>query len=178
MHTTASFTHVDYPQPLNAMPVLGSAWTVQSFVQVRWGWVVYMAMEILLAAAFLVMTVLYTRRLKIRVLKSSLLATLLALDNEARSTVGGITTPSRMHSTSRHINVSLGGEDRPAASSGSSIWLGRTDVGQDHVGQDPALDSALPSSPSTEKRDEKHCENVTEAKSVFTIEIQPLGSRS
>ena len=78
-------------------------------MHVRWGWITYMASEILLAVVFLCLTVLYTRRLNMKVLKSSPLATLLALNDEARSTVGGITTPKRVRSSAKSVKVNLVG---------------------------------------------------------------------
>jgi len=96
---------------MNAFSVTGSAWGVETFVHVRWGWIGYMAAEIGLATVFLVMTVLYTRRLKMQVLKSSPLATLLALNDETRSTVGGITTAAKVRSMTKNVKVNLVGDE-------------------------------------------------------------------
>jgi len=94
---------------LNSFSVQGSALVVETFVHVRWGWITYMASEILLAIVFLCVTVVYTRRLNMKVLKSSPLATLLALNDEARSSVGGITTPKRVRTSARSVKVNLVG---------------------------------------------------------------------
>ena len=96
---------------VNSFAVSGSAWASETFVSVRWGWIAYMAVEILLATLFLALTVVYTRRLKMHVLKSSPLATLLALNDETRLTVGGITTPKRFRSNARSVKVNLVGND-------------------------------------------------------------------
>jgi len=100
---------------LNSFAVEGSALVKETFVRVRWGWITYMACEILLAAVFLTMTVLYTRRLNIQVLKSSPLATLLALNGEARSSLGAITTAKRVRSNARAVKVNLVGNEIAAS---------------------------------------------------------------
>src|SRR3569833_3361196 len=109
MRTSIPWTNKATSERMNAFSVTGSAWGVETFVHVRWGWIGYMAAEIGLATVFLVMTVLYTRRLKMQVLKSSPLATLLALTNETRSTVGGITTAAKVRSMTKNVKVGRGG---------------------------------------------------------------------
>ena len=94
---------------INSFAVQGSALVEETFVHVRWGWITYMGFEILLAIVFLCLTVAYTQRLNMKVLKSSPLATLLALNDEARSTVGGITTPKRVRSSAKSVKVNLVG---------------------------------------------------------------------
>ncbi len=109
---------------MNSSPVGGWAWAPETFVQVRWGWIFYMAFEILAAAMFLVLTVQYTQRLKIQVLKSSPLATLLALNDDTRSVVGGITTAAHARTQARAVTVNLVGSgmslSRYTPSAGSS----------------------------------------------------------
>ena len=94
---------------INSFAVQGSTLVQETFVHVRWGWIGYMAFEIVLAAIFLCLTVLYTRKLDVRVLKSSPLATLLALNDETRSTVGGITTSKRVRNNAKSVKVNLVG---------------------------------------------------------------------
>jgi hypothetical protein len=53
-------------------------------VQVRWAWLGFLAAEIVFTALFLAYTILATNKMGIRVLKSSPLATLFALDDECR----------------------------------------------------------------------------------------------
>jgi hypothetical protein len=96
---------------MNAFPVVGKAWAEESFVRVRWGWITYMAAEILLAIVFLIVTIVYTRQLRMKVLKSSPLATLLALSDETRSTFGGITNPRSVRKDARSLKVNMVGNE-------------------------------------------------------------------
>ncbi|KAK3328651.1 hypothetical protein B0T19DRAFT_462302 [Cercophora scortea] len=113
MRSTPSYTSADTTTHFNAQPITGSAWANETFVSVRWGWIFYMASEIVAAALFLCLTVVATSQLDIKVLKSSPLATLLALNDKTRSTVGGITTPSEVRHHARSVKVNLvdGGKD-------------------------------------------------------------------
>ncbi|KAK3686209.1 hypothetical protein B0T22DRAFT_242745 [Podospora appendiculata] len=107
MRSTSSFTDANTHGDFNAQPITGAAWANETFVSVRWGWILYMASEIVVAAAFLCLTVIATSQLDIKVLKSSPLATLLALNDKTRSTVGGITTPSEVRHHARSVKVNL-----------------------------------------------------------------------
>jgi hypothetical protein len=71
-------------------PVTGTAWVNITYVQVRWAWLAYLAVEIVLASCFLVSTVFSTHQLKLKVIKSSSMATLVALSGEARTLLGGV----------------------------------------------------------------------------------------
>lgn len=60
------------------------------FVNVRWGWLGFLAMQLVLATAFIVFTTFATRKAAVPVLKSSSMATLLALDAEVRQNLGWV----------------------------------------------------------------------------------------
>ncbi|KAK3360514.1 hypothetical protein B0T25DRAFT_578429 [Lasiosphaeria hispida] len=100
----------DGEQRFNTELVSGDALAEVTFVFVQWGWIGYMAFEICLASVFLTMTVIYTGRLDVKVLKTSPLATLLALDAGVRSAVGGITTTKEVERNARGAKVGLVGD--------------------------------------------------------------------
>ncbi|KIW64060.1 hypothetical protein PV04_09020 [Phialophora macrospora] len=54
----------------------GTAYTSRAYVHVRWGWIAYPAAMTIASPAFVVLTVLQTRRRKVKVWKSSALVTL------------------------------------------------------------------------------------------------------
>lgn len=60
------------------------------FVNVRWGWLGFLAMQLILATAFIVFTTFATQKAAVPVLKSSSMATLLALDAEVRQKLGSV----------------------------------------------------------------------------------------
>jgi hypothetical protein len=59
------------------------------FIKVQWVWLTWLVGEMVLGTVFLVWTMLATRRMGMHVLKSSPLATLLALDGECRNLADG-----------------------------------------------------------------------------------------
>ncbi|KAK4451201.1 hypothetical protein QBC34DRAFT_58951 [Podospora aff. communis PSN243] len=71
----------------NSIVVWGQAWESTVFIRVQWGWLGLLAGEIGLAIAFFCYTVYATHRIGIKPLKSSSMATLLALDAQARTAV-------------------------------------------------------------------------------------------
>lgn len=69
-------------------PLLGTAWREEVYVNVRWGWLAFLAVELVLAGAFILATIIATRALAVPVLKSSVLAALLAPDKEVQQSMG------------------------------------------------------------------------------------------
>jgi len=74
----------------NAFPVHGTNWAQVTFVEIRWGWLTFLAVELVLAVVFLVATAVYTRRHGVQVLKSSALATFFAPAEDCRAAIGGV----------------------------------------------------------------------------------------
>jgi hypothetical protein len=78
----------------NSFNISGIAWREEAYVQVRWGWVTFLAIELLTAAVFLSITIIAQARDKeesrsvFRGLKDSALAALLALSSKCRVAAG------------------------------------------------------------------------------------------
>lgn len=69
-------------------PILGTAWREEVYVHVRWGWLGFLAGEVVLSTIFVIFTIVATRRSRVPVLKSSATATLLMLDRELHDSLG------------------------------------------------------------------------------------------
>lgn len=71
------------------------AWREEAYVQVRWGWITFLAIELLTAAIFLCITIITQPRHRedcgseFRDLKDSALALVVALSDECRVAAGG-----------------------------------------------------------------------------------------
>ncbi|RSL59503.1 hypothetical protein CEP51_013914 [Fusarium floridanum] len=99
--------------------VTGKAWEAESYVQIRWGWLSFLAFELLLAATVLVLTIVAQKRNQksdresydmICDLKDSSLAALVALDIESRSVMGdGLGPISGLEKTAKEVHVRLRG---------------------------------------------------------------------
>lgn len=70
--------------------VHGTAWETEVYVDIRWGWLSFLAAELVLATVFIAFTTFMTHRAAIPVLKSSALATFLASDVEVQKLLGSI----------------------------------------------------------------------------------------
>jgi hypothetical protein len=68
----------------------GTVWKDETFVEIKWGWLVFLASELVLSIAFLLITAIFTYRMKVPAMKSSALATLLAPTQEIRDRIGDI----------------------------------------------------------------------------------------
>ncbi|KAI8625383.1 hypothetical protein F5Y19DRAFT_467158 [Xylariaceae sp. FL1651] len=64
--------------------VNGTAWIPETFVEIRWGWFVFLIIEVTLAAILVLATIARTKALAIKPIKSSALAILIALSPESR----------------------------------------------------------------------------------------------
>jgi len=78
-----------------------------------------LAVQLVLTALFLALTVLTTQRAKVQVIKCSSLATLCALDKTARQHVGGINDLESLGKKAKVLGVRL-----ERGSSGVALWLG------------------------------------------------------
>ncbi|KUJ07908.1 uncharacterized protein LY89DRAFT_725615 [Mollisia scopiformis] len=70
--------------------VNGTAWKDETFVEIKWGWLVFLASQLVLSIIFLLITVISTYRMRIPAMKSSALAMLLAPAEEIRDKIGDI----------------------------------------------------------------------------------------
>lgn len=85
----------------------GIASTIEVYIQIVWPWMIVPVASIFLSLIFLVLTMSLSKRRKIPVLKSSLLAALLGLDTDTRRDLGGITSAAAMEKHAGQRNVRL-----------------------------------------------------------------------
>lgn len=70
--------------------IRGTAWETEVYVNIRWGWLSFLAADLALATFFIAFTTFVTHRLAVPVLKSFPLAAFLAPDEEAQRILGPI----------------------------------------------------------------------------------------
>ncbi|KAK5656056.1 hypothetical protein OQA88_5195 [Cercophora sp. LCS_1] len=85
----------------------GTCWGEETFVQVRWGWLAFLGVEMLLSYLFLTATIHKTAKLGAPVLKSSELATLLASTPELCGAVGRIEELEDVKDKSKGVRIQL-----------------------------------------------------------------------
>ena len=85
----------------------GTASFSEVYIQIQWPWMIVPIASVLLSFLFLVLTMALTKRRRIPVLKSSLLAVLVSLDTDARKGLGGINSPAAMEKRVGERNVRL-----------------------------------------------------------------------
>lgn len=89
-------TAAPYLSTPNSYLISGTALVYESYVQIRWGWVAFVASQLVLAVVLLAATMVSTRRLGVRVLKSNPLAMVFSLGAESRGLLSGIERPRDM----------------------------------------------------------------------------------
>lgn len=77
---------------MNAYLINGTVLTYQTYVKVRWGWITILAVEQIMACVFVIITIVHTQRRSVDVLKRSVLASLVVLDESVRAVMGGKAT--------------------------------------------------------------------------------------
>lgn len=96
----------------------GTAFTLQTYARVRWGWTTLLAAQLFLTSLFLVAIVIETRLARVQILKGSTLATMCALDGTARGSIGGISDFKVLNDAAQKLGVKL-----ERGSAGTAIWL-------------------------------------------------------
>jgi hypothetical protein len=93
LHSLANRPSIQSTKWGNSILIWGQAWETTVFARVQWGWLGLLAGEIGMAIAFFCYTVYATHQMGVKPLKSSSMATLLALDAQSRVAVeGGVAT--------------------------------------------------------------------------------------
>ncbi|KAI0534945.1 hypothetical protein GGR58DRAFT_519868 [Xylaria digitata] len=90
--------------------VPGTAFVEESYVQIRWGWLSFLAATIIIVSLLILFTIWFTAAKNGKTLKTSTLASLVALDTDCSSRFGGIGAKHDMENKARHINVRLVGD--------------------------------------------------------------------
>ncbi|CZR65452.1 uncharacterized protein PAC_15352 [Phialocephala subalpina] len=87
--------------------VNGTVWKDETFVHIKWGWLVFLASQLVLSISFLFITVISTYRMKVPAMKSWALATLLAPTEEIRDNIGDIEHFEEARKKTDSLNVRL-----------------------------------------------------------------------
>ncbi|KAF2807923.1 uncharacterized protein BDZ99DRAFT_522530 [Mytilinidion resinicola] len=91
--------------------VRGSAWAPQTFVQIRWIWILLPALLLIFSFVFLVGTIVKSTRQNVAVWKTSALAILLhGLSGDARHMLDPETPASEVEATAQRVQVVLSSE--------------------------------------------------------------------
>ncbi len=93
----------------NSYPINGTAWTTETYVHVRWGWLVFLGVQIFLSILLLAFTIVATQVSGTMVLKSSPLAVLFALGQDSRAVLGDVRTESEMKRRAATFDAALVG---------------------------------------------------------------------
>ncbi|KAK4445359.1 hypothetical protein QBC34DRAFT_451388 [Podospora aff. communis PSN243] len=99
--------------------VIGTVKTRQAFVEIRWEWMAMVAVQLALTALFLILTMVFTHRAHMQVIKCSSLATLVALDGNTRDHIGGIDDLEGLKENAPRLAVRL-----QRGTNGIAVWLG------------------------------------------------------
>jgi hypothetical protein len=83
----------------------GTAWENEVYVNIRWGWLSFLAAELVLVIAFTAFTAFMTHRDAVPVLKSSALAAFLAPDGETQHLIGSIDNLGSAKEKSKETHV-------------------------------------------------------------------------
>lgn len=93
--------------PLTAGPVNGTVLTPTTFVVIRWQWLSYLLVEVLLSSLFLITVVSWTAISKAGCLKTSTLAALCALDEPTRRSLGHIGDYEQLRQRAASVSIQL-----------------------------------------------------------------------
>ncbi|KAB5575307.1 hypothetical protein GE09DRAFT_1091628 [Coniochaeta sp. 2T2.1] len=97
---------------------LGTTYTPQTYVRIRWGWITLLAAQLFLTSLFLIAIVVETHVARVQVLKDSTLATMCALDGPTREQLGGLGDFKAVRERARVLDI---GVER--GGSGTVAWL-------------------------------------------------------
>lgn len=90
----------------------GTPWSPETFIHISWGWVSFLAAQMLFSYLFLAVTIFRTLKLGVPVLKSSELATMLAPTDKMREVIGTVTNLDEAEKRARSTKVVLDGENK------------------------------------------------------------------
>jgi hypothetical protein len=94
-------------QPYSGDPALGTAFILQSYVKIKWEWLIFLAVVEALSIIFLAATIITTKREKVAILKSSSLASMCALSEESKNYIGAIKGPGDVFDKALGLEVRL-----------------------------------------------------------------------
>lgn len=94
-------------------PAIGTAYSSQTVIRVRWPWLSFLGGSICLTLVFLLLVMLQTRRARVRVWKSSAIAPFFAshsASGEDFGVAGGLSDVWAMEKAAREVRVALVGD--------------------------------------------------------------------
>ena len=94
----------------DALPITGTAWKDETFVQVRWPWLTFLAAMIAMSFFFFLFTVITTHRLRVPVLKGSAIASMLVPNPEVQSALGSLLDLDDAQKRAKFVRVRFEGE--------------------------------------------------------------------
>ncbi|CAI4215990.1 unnamed protein product [Parascedosporium putredinis] len=94
----------------DALPIAGTAWKDETFVQVRWPWLTFLAAMIAMSFFFFLFTVITTHRLQVPVLKGSAIGSMLAPNPEVQSALGSLLDLDDAQQRAKFVRVRFEGE--------------------------------------------------------------------
>jgi hypothetical protein len=92
----------------HANPINGTVLGRTPYVEIRWPWLCYLALELLFSTIFLFGIIVTTKRAELPILKSSALATLCAVDGDARKRLGSINDFEQLKRRAEEIHLQFG----------------------------------------------------------------------
>ncbi len=85
----------------------GTSWVSEPFVHIRWGFLVFLAVQLVIAYLFLALTIAVAYKRRAPILKSSALATMLASSEEMRSAVGTVYGISQAEKQAMNVKIKM-----------------------------------------------------------------------
>jgi hypothetical protein len=109
--------------------VYGETFAAQTIINVRWGWLSLLAVQVMLTAVILAVMVRMTTASGVQVLKDSSLATMCFLDPDTRTALGPVDDFKTVRERARSVKVTLG-RGRLTSSTTTSLKLLPTPTGE------------------------------------------------
>lgn len=118
---TESFRRIRTMRPFDnkndSYLIFGTAWTNETYIHVRWGWLAFLTTQVVAGTTLLAFTIWSTAKAEEPITKSSQLAVMAALDSESRNMLGNIGPIREMEAKAEQIQVCLIGDQLKSSTS-------------------------------------------------------------
>ena len=98
--------------PYSGDPALGTAFISQSYVKIKWEWLIFLSVVEVLSIIFLAAIIIETKKEKMAILKSSSLASMCALSEESKNYIGAIKSRGEVLEKASGLEVRLENDGR------------------------------------------------------------------
>ena len=85
----------------------GTSWISEPFVHIKWGFLVFLGVQLVIACLFLAITIFVAHRRRAPIIKSSALATMLVSSQEIRSAMGTVYDLNQAEKQAKTIMIRL-----------------------------------------------------------------------